>query len=126
MLTVMVRCQAPTTKHMAILIARIEPRRERMIMSNHDSSAGSLGLGLVRRLYITLFLLLFIQPQSHPWLCLCNPMFYLVIALPTLPPFPGPPLARPSGMIRSKHTLHAPSLHVLCFGGPRSPSPFTC
>lgn len=70
MLTVMVRCQAPTTKHMGLLIAHINPRREttKSAHSNRNRYVDSSRPKKVRRLYITgvaFARLLNVCPHTH-------------------------------------------------------------
>lgn len=51
MLTIMLRCQAATAKHMIALIARLESRRERTSLPNQIKSVDSLLPRTVRCLY---------------------------------------------------------------------------
>lgn len=61
----MVRCQAATSTHMLLLIARLEPQRESTILPNQINLVDSLLPRTVRCLYITIFPLSQHAIQGH-------------------------------------------------------------
>ena len=122
MLTIMVRCQAPTTKHMGPLIARISPQREGSTYHNQYSYVGSSQPRKVRCLYIThvAFDRLqtgFLQPCGSDC-CPKQIVWSRGFAQPILCSHASRALARPCGKVRSRG-LDRGSIHAHLIFCPR-------